>query len=127
MGTREHGGEYICVDGHVTVDQHPFVRAVVIGSKHISRDPLDSALAEEVLDPRGDKAYRIEILRGGLSGIQMCSNPHHLGDRWRDKSEFSPNHYWCKKCERDATFDRRVREAERQGRALREHPGRPRK
>lgn len=124
---REHGGEFICVDGHVTVDQQPFVKAVVIGSKHVSRDLSESREAEEMRDPKGDLAYRIEVQRGGLSGIQMCSNPKHLGDAWRHVSEFSPNHYWCKRCESDATFMRRVREAELEGRALRERAGRPRK
>lgn len=134
MGTREHSGEFICVDGHVTVDQHPFVKAVVIGSKHITRDLSESREAEELHDPHGDRALTIEIRRGGMRNIKMCSNPRHLGDAWLHVSEFSTDgdapdkrDYWCKKCRSDAAFLRRAREAEAQGRSLREKAGRPRK
>lgn len=123
---REHSGEFVCVDGHVTVDQHPYVKAVVIGSKHISRDLSESKEAQELHDPNGDIAYTNEVRRGGLRNIKMCSNPHHLGDAWLHVSEFSTDSdtadkldCWCRRCRKDAAFNRRAREAEKQGRKLR--------
>lgn len=129
---REHGGEYLCVDGHVAVDQSPYIKAIVNGSKQVSRDPLEGA--ESVLDPDGDMAYRIEIARRGYSQTKMCSNPSHLGERWLPVGEFSTDSdtgdkrdCWCHKCRKEAAFRRRVREAEQEGRKLRGHAGRPRK
>lgn len=129
---REHGGGFICVGGHVSVDQQPFVKAIVSGSKQVSQDL--SIGADAVLDPDGDLAYSTEIQRGGLRNIKMCSNSDHLGDGWLSRSEFTTDKdtadgldCWCKTCRRNAAFLRRVREAEAEGRKLREKPGRPAK
>jgi len=126
MSTREHGGEFICVGGHVSVDQQPFMKAIVTGSKQVNQDLMTGA--EAVLDPEGDLAYSVEIQRGGLRNIKMCSNPDHLGDAWLSRSEFSTDSdtadkldCWCRTCRRNAAFLRRVKAAEAEGRELRKY------
>lgn len=128
----EHGGEFLCIDGHVAVDQQPFVKAIVNGSKQFSRDL--NVNSESVLDPEGDREYWLEIHKHHLEEFKMCSNPKHLGNSWLPKTEFSTDgdtadkrDCWCLKCRKDAAFLRRVKEAERQGRKLRETAGRPKR
>lgn len=128
--TREHSGEFVCVDGHVTVNQQPYIKAVVIGSKHITRDFSEDA--ESVLDPDGERQYQREAQKGAWEEFLMCSSPTHKGERWLpftqfsvDKSTPTKRNRYCLKCRADAQYERRVREAERRGVQLRGKPGRP--
>lgn len=127
---REHGGEFYSVDGHVAVDQQPYVKAVVNGSKQISRDPLDGA--ESVLDPNGDRAFASEVRCGKNEEFLMCGSPTHRGERWLPFTQFSIDkstprgrNRYCLKCRSDAEYLRRLRQAERRGIKLRDKPGRP--
>lgn len=126
---REHSGEFLCVDGHVSVDQQPFIKAIVNGSKQISRDLLEDA--ESVLDPEGDKAFAREAAKGRRD-LCMCSCPTHRGSPWLPYTMFStdPNtptehDRYCLACRKDAAYKRRLREAERRGVRLRDKPGQP--
>lgn len=128
--SREHGGEYICIDGHVAVDQQPFVKAIVNGSKQIVRDLLEGA--EAILDPAGNGAYFREAQTGTWEDFDMCACKTHKGQRWMplerfgvDKRNPEGRKRWCTTCRNDAEHQRRMREAERRGVRLRDRPGRP--
>lgn len=123
-------GEYISIDGHIAVDQQPFVKAVVNGSKQVFRDPRDGA--EAVLDPHGDKAYAREARKGQWEDFEYCVCRNHVGERWLpavrfgiDASTASGRNHWCLKCRQDAEHERRMKDAERRGLKLREKAGRP--
>lgn len=130
MMARIHGGDFICVDGHVSVNQDPFIKAIVRGSKHISRDPLDHA--ESVLDVEGDSAFHREAQKGEWEDFLMCSSPKHKGAKWLPFTQFSTDNStptqrnrYCRVCRADAEYERRLKEAARRGVNLRDRPGRP--
>lgn len=125
-------GEYISVDGHVAVDQQPFVKAIVNGSKQVFRDPREGA--EAILDPNGDKAYAREMAKGGGEAFEYCACSTHKGARWLPVTQFSLHsgipsgrQRWCRVCRSDAEHERRVKEAARRGICLQDRPGRPKK
>lgn len=116
----EHGGEFLCVDGHVAVDQAPFVKAIVNGSKQFSRDLNENA--ESVLDPEGDKAYADEIAKHGrVDETRMCASPLHKGERWLPVGRFTGKDRYCLACRGELEHLRRTRSAEQQGRKLRKY------
>ena len=104
----EHGGDFICIDGHVSVDQQPFVKAIVNGSKQIRQDLL--ADSESVLDPDGDKAYEEEIRKHGQTeAMRMCSSPLHRGNPWLPEARFSGKDRYCLACRGEMEHLRRTR------------------
>ena len=126
----EHGGEYLCVDGHIAIDQSPYIKAIVNGSKQVSRDPLEAA--EAVLDPEGNRAYEREARKGQWEDFDMCICKAHKGTRWLpvarfgiDSSTATGRNHWCLTCRADAEHERRMKEADRRGLRLRDKPGRP--
>lgn len=126
---REEGVEFISVEGHVSVDQRPFVNAVVVGSKQVF-DVLKDA--DSILDPAGDEEYAREASKGQWEDFDYCACPTHEGGRWLPVTQFSfdkstphKRKRWCRKCRADAEHERRIREAERRGVLLRDKAGRP--
>lgn len=123
-------GEYISVDGHISVDQQPYIKAIVKGSKQVMRDPRDGA--EAILDPTGDREYARDARKGQWEDFCYCSSPTHEGERWLPSTQFTtdPNteskfDRQCRKCRADAAYERRLKDAERRGIRLRDKPGRP--
>lgn len=127
---RIHGGDFLSIDGHVAVDQQPYIKAIVNGSKQISRDLLEDA--ESILDPDGNRQYHREAQKGEWEEFDMCACKTHQGQRWLPLERFgiesrnpTGRKRWCFKCRNDAEHERRMKEAERRGLRLRDKPGRP--
>lgn len=126
---RDEGVDFISVEGHVTVDQRPYINAVVIGSKQVFDLARD---AESILDPDGDREYAREASKGAWEELDYCACATHKGERWLPVAQFaahsgipSGHKRWCRTCCGDAEHERRVREAERRGIPLRPTAGRP--
>lgn len=80
-----------------------------------------------VLDFNGDKEYAAAVHTLGYVATDYCGHPKHAGSRFVPVGEFradasrgSGHDAYCKKCKSDDEHARRVKEAEAQGRKLRQ-------
>lgn len=107
---------FISISGHVRVDQQPYVDAIVVGSKHVSRD-LDTHAARKVLDPFGYLELKYEQVRNPhfYDFRRMCSCKSHRGNRWLPEFEFSGGDVYCKWCRAEMTHQRRMASAAQPG------------
>lgn len=80
-----------------------------------------------VLDANGDAEYNDAVHTLGYVATDYCGHPKHAGSRFVPVGEFradasrgSGHDAYCKKCKSDDEHARRVKEAETQGRRLKQ-------